>query len=130
MFMEHSFDWRGLGIPPHIRKMVIYRYFMVLLLKRLKYREQMLHTAQICYSNQKELVTFLKKFNYEDAASDMPPIGAPPDEIADMLQIEFWHLSEDIVIELICIAAESLFKNADYPRFPEHPANKSEWLPE
>jgi len=124
-YMKNNYNWQGLRIPEETLKPLLCRYYMVLLMKRLRYRETMRQTVETAVKNQKELVQFLKKFNY-DCHNEAPTVVEEV-EVIDMSQAEFWHMTEDTIIELICYAAESLRND---PKFMQHPINKNEWLPE
>merc|ERR1719149_176615 len=61
----------------------------------------------------------------------MPHVTGPQwdFDVHEMSVKEFWlNTSEDILIELISIAAESLQKDPQFHRYTEHPVNKSEKL--
>jgi len=125
-FAEAAFDWRALKIPAQYRKALIVRYYMTLAMKRLRNRTTMLDTIKTMVSNQKDLVRFLAKFNYE--GQDEAPSVHADNEIALECSSEFWHLSEETVVEIMCIAAELLPRYPEHQNLREHPANRSERL--
>lgn len=122
-------DWKSLRIPPDVRKALIYRFYMVTLSKHVQARNNLLQSVQLTVRYQRDLMRFLTCFSGKNQPKAGGAFGTetlPKDYYCHMPLPEFWHLSEELVIELISLAAQTL--RPRYPRFAEHPANKGKHL--
>jgi len=120
--VESGLDWKGLRIPSQLRKNVISRYYMVELSKHIRLQDAMKATIRSSVQNQRDMTQLMNFFGVDHHHHDME---LPSFEL---VMPEFWHLKEDCVISMMCMAAESLQKSKE--SFKEHPGNKSSKLPE
>jgi len=120
-------NWRAHRIPIMYRRAIISRFYMIHLRKHIRSRENMLKTVQLQVKYQREVMHFLKSLGVEETSQkqqlDRPHLGSQ-----ELNLPEFWHIGEDVITELIAIAAK--FLGTVQPPFNEHPINKSEALTE
>jgi len=128
-FVDQTFDWKAYRIPGNIRKALINRYYLFELSKHLRSRQALMWTVRHTVEFQKEMLQTMKFFGVGEDTKHKQ-WTAPILSGKELQMTEFWHLTEDIVIDLVCMAAESLLTSKDpsHARFKEHPANKSDKL--
>lgn len=130
-FVDQTFDWKSYRIPVNVRKSLISRYYLFELSKHLRGREDLLWTVNHTVQFQKDLLKTMEYFGVGENAKHKQ-WSYPTLTGKELMMPEFWHLTEDMVIDLVCMAAESLgtSKDPNHAKFKEHPANKSDKLME
>lgn len=113
-----SKNWQLYRIPLKERKALINHYYNVKLKKHLQHREALLSTVQQNVHYQRELVTFLKEFGADDRRNSLQ---MPAMLLKELALPSFWECSEDLLVDLISVAAEAL---KTVRPFPDHPLNK------
>lgn len=117
-----SLEWRRYRIPCKDRKEVVSRYYMVLLKKRVKNRQNLYGTLQHIVRNQREMHIFFSQFGAESASAKLGLESLTlPAAAADHVRLDFWHLSEDTILDLIALAAQRLRGQEPWR---DHPANR------
>lgn len=131
---EHAFkaadhmDWKNYRIPPKERKLMIRRYYMEQLRKRVRSQSSLTACVHELISAQRDLVSYLNSYGSgEDFRPYMRKVLETGEQItqeeAGTVAANWWSMSEQVVLELIGISAKMLSQSEQEP-FLGHPANK------
>lgn len=119
-------DWRSFRIPARDRWATINAYYVARLKKHVRCQGSFLTAVKAQVESEKEMVHFLQCFgaNERTVKDFQRTVLTQEDKVKPT---PFWHLSEEMVLKLIAITAQSL---AAEKAFADHPANKDvePWL--
>mmetsp|Transcript_102868 Transcript_102868/g.286477 ORF Transcript_102868/g.286477 Transcript_102868/m.286477 type:complete len:796 (-) Transcript_102868:566-2953(-) len=114
----YKLNWKQFRIPAQERRAVLSRYYMVRLKKRARVQTSIVAVMQKVVQSQREMDGFLRQFGAE-VTKDNAVTSDKNFRFADLVSRPFWHLSEEIILQLIALSAKKL---KDLKPYQFHPS--------
>jgi hypothetical protein len=124
---DKASDWRTYRIPAKDRRSVTIRYYMYNLIKHVRSVASFQNTVQRMVHWNRDTLDFLESFGIEKVKMNSFFDCSVLSEQTHELNRSFYEFTEDAILDVICLCAQSL--RLQKP-FQDHPANKSQVLPE